>query len=403
MAEPVSGQVLPPEETEFGTVHRFPIVERFKGEWASQVTYTADEWLIHGIIPAASYALLIGRRGSAKSFLALDIAFRGACGSHFFGQKCETFGTIYFVGEKKGRFGKRVQAWIKASRQPDPAVMIVPRVPNVLLEADVDDVIAFIERQKPHFERRGAPLRCIMLDTLVRSIGGQSDSDFEVAGTATEAFQRIVDATGVTVMPLHHMAKGLDQNTGRGAGVWEDAADSIIRIDRKPGEDIRTITLSKQSDEADGLEFAFGLDVIEVGQDPQGRVVSSCIIRKAALPDPGGFGLTKTPKLSPAATMIMSAYNRLMNEGPKHPAPRVPGVHGGMHAVTPDDLRQKAYDIGLGGPPPEESADAKAKGKHSDNRRKAFTNGLEGALTAGLLRTEQGFIWDPKVRAGTGS
>jgi hypothetical protein len=388
------------EPTEFGVVHHFPLVERFRGSWASEVTFTSEEWLIFGMVPAASYALLIGRRGSAKSFLALDIAFRGACGSNFFGQKCETFGTIYFVGEKKGRFGKRVQAWIKASGKADPAVMIVDKVPNVLLEQDVDDVIAFIERQKPFFEARGVPLRMVIFDTLVRSIGGQSDSDFEVAGVATEAFQRIVDQTGVTVMPLHHMAKSMDQTTGRGAGVWEDAADSIIRIDRKPGEDIRTITLSKQSDEADGLEFAFGLEVVEVGEDDRGRVVSSCIIRKTAVPDPAGFGLTKAPRLSPAATMIMSAFNRLMGDGPKHPAPLVPGVHRGMQAVTPDDLRQKAYDIGLGGPPPEETADAKAKSKFSDNRRKAFTNGLEAAIAAGLLRTEKGFIWDPKTKSG---
>lgn len=391
------------EPTEFGIVHHWPLVERFRGEWAKEVVFAEEEWLIHGIIPAASYALLIGRRGSAKSFLALDAAFRGACGSNFFGQKCETFGTIYFVGEKKGRFGKRVQAWIQASGKPDPAVMIVSKVPNVTLDQDVDDVIAFIERMKPSFEERGAPLRMIMLDTLVRSIGGKSDSDFEVAGVATEAFQKIVDATGVTVMPLHHMAKNLDQTSGRGAGVWEDAADSIIRIDRKPGEDIRTVTLSKQSDEADGLEFAFGLEVIEVGTDAGGRSVSSCIIRKTAVPDPTvGGSLTKTPRISPAATMIMSAFNRLMNEGPKHPAPMVPGVHGGMQAVTPDDLRQKAYDIGLGGPAPESGADDKTKMKFGDNRRKAFTNGLQAALAAGLLRTEKGFIWDPKTKAGIG-
>lgn len=391
------------EPTEFGTLHQFPLVERFRGSWASDVTFTSEEWLIHGIVPARSYVLLIGRRGSAKSFLGLEAAFRGACGSNFFGQKCEKFGTIYFVGEKKGRFGKRVRAWIQASGKPDPAVMVVDKVPNLLLDQDVDEVIAFIERQKPAFEERGAPLGVIMLDTLVRSIGGANDSDFEVAGHATEAIQRIIDATGVTVMPLHHMAKSLDQTTARGAGVWEDAADSIIRIDRKPGADVRTVTLSKQSDEADGLEFGFGLEVVEVGQDDRGRIVSSCIIRKCAVPDPVvGSGLSKTPKLSPAAQMIMAAFNRLMNEGPHHPAPMVAGVHGGMRAVTPDDLRQKAFDIGLGGPPPEDGAEAKEKAKFSDNRRKAFTNGLQAAIAAGMLRTEKSLIWDPQAKGRVG-
>lgn len=390
------------EPSEFGTVHHFPLVERFRGSWASDVTFTSEEWLIHGIIPARSYALLIGRRGSAKSFLALEAAFRGACGSNFFGQKCEKFGTIYFVGEKKGRFGKRVRAWIQASGKPDPAVMIVDKVPNLLLDQDVDDVIAFIERQKEAFESRGAPLGVVMFDTLVRSIGGANDSDFEVAGHATEAIQRIIDATGITVMPLHHMAKSLDQTTARGAGVWEDAADSIIRIDRKPGADVRTVTLSKQSDEADGLEFGFSLEVVDVGMDDRGRSVSSCIIRKCAVPDPVVGSLVKTPKLSPASTMIMSAFNRMMNEGPKHPAPKVAGVHGGMQAVTPDDLRQKAYDIGLGGPPPEDGANDKDRAKFADNRRKAFSNGLSGCISAGLLRTEKGFIWDPQTKPGVG-
>ena len=388
------------EPTEFGTVHHFPLVERFRGSWASDVTFTPDEWLVHGIIPAASYCLLIGRRGSAKSFLALEIAFRGACGSNFFGQKCETFGTIYFVGEKKGRFGKRVQAWMHSAKKPDPAVMVVERVPNLLLDQDVDDVIAFIERQKPAFEERGAPLRMVMLDTLVRSIGGANDSDFEVAGNATEAIQRIVDETGVTVMPMHHMAKSLDQMTACGAGVWEDAADSIIRIDRKPGADIRTVTLSKQSDDADGLEFGFGLEVVEVARDDKGRPVSSCIVRRSAVPDPAVAGLTKTPKLSPAAQMIMSAFSRLLNEGTKHPAPMVPGVHHGMVAVTEHDLRNKAYDMGLGGGGDDRDANEQARMRHLDARRKAFARGLESLLGSHMLRSEKGFIWDPKARGG---
>ena len=364
----------------------------FTASWPEECEPEAEEWLIHGLVPVRSYVLLYGRRGAAKSFLALDLCSRSSLGAKVLGQASEKFGTIYFVGEKKSRFGKRVKAWRIASGKDRPNVMFAWGTPNLLDDESVSATIRYINDSRPGFEARGVKLGMAIFDTLVRAIGGANDSDFEVAGKGTGAIQRIIDECGITVMPLHHMAKAKDADTARGAGVWEDAADSIIRIERKEDDPVRRVQLTKQSDEADGLEFGFKLEVVEVGTSPRGNAITSCIVRQTDVPDE--VGLTKTPKLSASAQKIMQAFYRLLDEGAVHPPPYVPGVHRGVQAVALNDLREKAYAIGLSAsaqPPPD--ADAKALERFANTRRAAFRTGMEALEAAKQVRQEQGFVW----------
>ncbi len=364
----------------------------FTASWPEECEPEAEEWLIHGLVPVRSYVLLYGRRGAAKSFFALDLCNRASLGAKVLGQLSEQFGTIYFVGEKKSRFGKRVKAWRLASGKDRPNVMFAWGAPNLLDEESVNATIRYINEQRPAFEARGVKLGMAVFDTLVRAIGGANDSDFEVAGKGTGAIQRIIDECGITVMPLHHMAKSKDADTARGAGVWEDAADSIIRIERKEDDPVRRIQLTKQSDEADGLEFGFKLEVVEVGTSPRGNAITSCIVRQTEVPDE--VGLNKAPRLSAAAQKVLQAIYRLLDDGVAHPPPPVPGVHRGVKTVALNDLREKAFAIGLSAaayPPPD--ADDKALERFANTRRKAFRDGLEALERAKQVRQEQGFVW----------
>lgn len=379
-------------------ISALPLVQPFIGSWFEECEHEAEEWLIEGMIPKRSYVLAYGRRGAAKSFFGIHVANTGACGGRFFGQACERFGTIYCVGEKKSRFGKRVKAWRIASGRDRLAVQYVWRAPNLLDEASVSEFIAFVNALRPEFEARGAPLGMIVLDTLVRAIGGANDSDFEVAGKATEAIQRIVDECGVTVMPLHHMAKSKEADTARGAGIWEDAADAIVRIERPEGEDLRRVQLTKQSDEADGLEWAFKLDIVEVGFSPKGRTITSCVVVQQEA-EPKASAKARPPKLSANAQKVLSAHNRLFDDGKAHPAPNVPGVGSNWLSVAHADLRAKAYSIGLAeAAHPGPDADLKRIHQWENTRRKAFRDGLELLEREGILRQEAGFVWDPKQK-----
>src|SRR5665213_632391 len=99
------------------TIVTFPPTEHFTraprttASWFEECQMEAEEWLIERLVPRGSYTGIFGRRGAAKSFLALDMVCCGAAGRPFLGEAAEKFGSVYCVGEKKSRFGKRIQAY----------------------------------------------------------------------------------------------------------------------------------------------------------------------------------------------------------------------------------------------------------------------------------------------------
>lgn len=343
--------------------------------WFEECTVEAEEWLVDGIVPQRSYTGIFGKRGSAKSFFALDLACRGALGLPFLGQDAERFGTLYCVGEKKGRFGKRVQAWKQAhdvARVP-AAVCFRWGCPNLLDEEAVSDFIAEVNALRPEFQRRGAPLGVLILDTLARCLKHANVSDADAAGSAVEAIQRIVDECGVTVIPLAHVAKSEGATTQKGAGEWEDAADALIRIDRKDQEPVRTVTLTKQSDEADGAAYAFELEVVEVGTSPKGRRVTSCVVREVDPPVNNAPG----KRLSGSARIAAEALGYLIDNHLTRLAPSLPGLKPGTHAVLVEDWRERAGTMGLW-----------EEGDSATNRRQKWHQAKVKVRDAGLVRIE---------------
>ncbi|WP_309603984.1 AAA family ATPase [Phenylobacterium sp.] len=364
--------------------------------WIEETTVGVEEWLIDGLVPRASYTGIFGRRGAAKSFLALDMACRGAAGLPFLGRETERFGSVYCVGEKKSRFGKRIEAWklTNGAERTPSGVLFRWGCPNLLDEAEVGDFIAEVSALRPEFIRRGAPLRAVFLDTLARCLKHRNVSDPDASGTAIEAIQRIVDECGVTVLPLAHVAKADGSLTQKGAGEWEDAADALIRIDRKEQEATRTVTLTKQSDEADGLAFAFELEVIDVGVSAGGKRINSCVIRQVEAPESGTSHAHV--RLNAAAMLVSRALSRLLDEGQAGFVPPAPGVDPGKtRGVTLDQLRDQAFALGLQRPsePPGDAPDVERR-KWLDARKKAFQRAVERLQEARKIRQEGNWVWE---------
>ena len=332
------------------------------------------EDLIQGILPKRGYVGLFGRRGTGKSFAAQDLVFRGAIGLPFLGRECERFGSIYCVGEKRARFGKRIEAWrIANPDQPPPPVCIRWSVPNLL---DYDAVGVFIAEAvalQADFARRGAPLGVIVFDTLARCLKHANVSDPDAAGTGIEAIARIIAECGVTVIPLAHTAQAEGSFSVKGAGEWEDAADALLRIDRKDNEPVRTLTVAKQSDDADGATFAFELDVIDLGATTTGRARTSCVIRATALEalQPA------SKKLRGPALIAGEALQFLFDHGVTHPTPPFPGIPGHWRAIRMQDWRERAFTTGL-----------VVEGDTAGNRRTKWSRAIAAAKEAKLVRIE---------------
>lgn len=382
-------------------ITQFPVAEAFakagpeiQSCWLEEVTTEPEEWLVERLLPRRSYTGMFGRRGAAKSFLALHLACCGALGEPFLGEEVERFGTLYCVGEKKARFGKRVEAWKLANNRNRIPMGVRLRwgVPNLLDDAEVEAFIQEVSDLKPAFAQRGAPLGLLAFDTLARCLKHANVSDPDAVGTALEAMQRIIDRCGVTVMPMAHMAKSAGSESQKGAGEWEDAADALIRIERKDDKSpLRIVTLTKQSDEADGLAYGFELEVVDVGATPRGRRVTSCVVRQVDLPESDG---TRTKPVSAPMAMVLAALGQLEDAGQTRDMGHVRGVKPGTRGVTHEALREAAYDKGLNRPSmPAEDAPQKQKTQWADTRRKAFQRAVEKLIEARKVRVEGDFVW----------
>ena len=367
MSSPV---VIPAEE-------RFLHIPRTSVSWFEECKSEAEEWLIDGLVGRASYTGIFGRRGSGKSFFGIEMVACGARGEPFLGRECERFGSIYCVGEKKARFGKRVEAWRIARAVDRLPVQFRWGVPNLLDEAEVGEFIAELLGARDAFSRRGAPLGMVVLDTLSRSLKGANVSDADAAGTAINSIQRIIDETGLAVCPMAHMAKAEGSTSQKGAGEWEDAADSLIRIERPDDGALRVVTLTKQSDEADGLEMGFELETVQVGTSPKGRSVTSCVVRTVDSP----LYNARASKLSPGAMIASEALTYLVDNfltvEPSARVVRDAGLRLGQRVVEVDRWKARALELGL------------CDREDSDtNKRQKWHVAKTGLIKAGVVKVE---------------
>lgn len=403
MSEPLGNNVRALPGTDFDPDAFTRRSEPPSGFWPEDAPIEAAEYLLDKWIPERATVYLFGRHGSLKSFLLVHLAFCGALGRPVMGYDTpEPFGTIIAVGEKKSRFGKRIVAWKLANDVTvNPPVYVRDGCPDL---TDADAVAAFISEvnaMKPQFERRGAPLRMIGLDTLSRALRAGNVSDPDTAQLAINAMQRIIDETGCTVLCTAHVAKAEGSDTIKGAGEFGDSADTYIRLERDKEAGIVTATLGKQSDGPDGLKFAFRFAPVIVGEGRRGDIWSGGI-DAADVPETPKGG-RRPDKAEEGARLIMGAFGRALDE--KAVPIRALGASGAKGVET-ERLRTWALDrMQFGGPAPIREADESEKDHAArlrtwrGSRNTAFNRALEYLRSGNRLRVEDGFAWEPYAKA----
>jgi AAA domain len=321
---------------------------RFWWAWEAEVAET--EWLIDKWLPAKSCVWLYGKHGAGKSFATLHMGMSLGTGQDWHGNRTfERTGVVYWNGEKKARFGKRVKSWMMAHR-PDqtPAVAFQDHALNLLDEGQLSAFIDGLQGMKDEFDRIGAPLGCVILDTLARCVGGANISENAVGNAVNAALQRVIDEVGVTVLCVAHVAKTEGADSIKGAGEFGDGADAYIRVEREKGSKLRTLHLGKQSDGEDGLQAAFEMDVIEVGEGRQGPIVSLAV-REV---DCEGLTLTSSSrsqgqKLTENDEKVLTAIRHFVDNDRTSAPPPYPGLPVGARLIRNDPLRDYAYDTGF--------------------------------------------------------
>lgn len=232
----------------------------------------APSWIVKGVLPRAELVVLFGESGSGKSFMALDLAARIARSEPWRGRKTRRGRVVYVAAEGAGGFRNRVVAYAQARELAltDLPLDIIDAAPNFLLKDDALDVARAIGRAD-----------LVIVDTWAQVTPGGNENAGEDMGKALAHCKGIHRATGATVLLIHHSGK----DASKGARGWSGlraAADAELEVIRMPtGRLLRT---SKQKDGDDGLEWGFGLEVVEIGRDEDDEPITSCVVVDQEIP-----------------------------------------------------------------------------------------------------------------------
>lgn len=194
------------------------------------------EPLIDNVLDQASVALLYGKWGTGKSFLALDWAACVATGRRWQGRQTHQRRVLYVAAEGAYGLKQRVEAWETGWKTeiPDDALHILRRPVNLTLgreAADLADLIA----------TNGYGL--VVLDTLARCMVGVDENSARDCGVVVDVLVRLREATpdgrGV-ILPVHHTGK--DGRTSRGSSAFEGGADTVYSLNIDEG----TVLLNRE-------------------------------------------------------------------------------------------------------------------------------------------------------------
>lgn len=181
-------------------------------------------WIIKDVIPEQSTVLLVGKTGSYKSFLALDMLLSISTGTETFGVLPLTGPTFYGAMEGRNSIKKaRRRAW-KAARGMDAPIseFYVGPAPIIGMPGEMQEFGDEIKRRCQH-ERP----KLIVLDTLSKCMAGLNENDAGDAGRFIRFCDSLVEAFGCSVIAIHHTGK--DEGRGaRGSSAFQAGFDTVL-------------------------------------------------------------------------------------------------------------------------------------------------------------------------------
>ena len=233
--------------------------------------------IVAGLLFRNTLAWLIGKSGSFKSFVALDLAAHVAAGRPWGSRKVWGGLVVYLVAEGAGGMPLRVRAWELTNGEMAPELIMLPRA------------VQIAGAGWPAFVAACAHLGPIMIvvDTQARVTVGVKENDNAEMGAMIERLDMLRRATGACVLVVHHIGRTGDD--ARGASAIDGAQDTELKLTRKGGDRAlkAVMTTDKQKEGPDDIEIDIRATLIDLGHDPlTGEPLSSLVTTPDLFGDP---------------------------------------------------------------------------------------------------------------------
>jgi hypothetical protein len=270
------------------------------------------EPLIDDVLDQGTVALLYGKWGTLKSFIAFDCAASVATGRSWQHRHTEQRRALYVAAEGAHGLKGRTDAWETGwhTTIPDGALDILPQPVNLTRPIDVANLAALISWGGYGF---------VVIDTLARCMVGADENSAKDCGEVVDALHRLRQQTpggrGV-VLGVHHTGK--DGKTFRGSSVFEAGADTVYsttrdgatiildREKRKDGPQVDMHRLKLEPVDATGS----GIISVSRGVEPNDRAETLLSHFRSHFGDRGAY----TTQLLEVAEMPRSTFFRALSD-----------------------------------------------------------------------------------------
>ena len=204
---------------------------RFYAEDVSEQEEGRDvPFLIPGLIPDQTTVLLVGAKGTFKSFIAHHLLLSLATNVDTFGQAARCGPTFYGAHEGRSEMRRsRRQAWetVNDWRGHEYPFFLMSG-PRVIFPEECEE---FREQIRIRLRSSSARICAIALDTVAKCMSGLDENSARDAGIFVGFCDSLVAEFQCPVVALHHTAKN-GQRGSRGSGALEAGFGTVIDIER---------------------------------------------------------------------------------------------------------------------------------------------------------------------------
>jgi|GEM_PF-546766 hypothetical protein len=300
---------------------------------------TEPRYLVKGIIPRESLAVVWGPPKCGKSFWTFDVAMHVALNWSYRERRVQQGPVVYCAFEGQNGFEARAEAF----RQTFPIETSDP-VPFYLEPLTLDLVADYAELIAVIGQQLGAtPPVLVVLDTLNRSLRG-SENDSKDMSAYISAADAIREAFHCSVVIVHHC--GIDGTRPRGSTALTGAVDAQLSVKRDASDAI-IVEVEFMKDGAAGDIIGSRLKQVDVGRDQDGEPITSCVIEPVDVaPIAAGSEARLTPNQQTMFSILHAAGNRGLSLEDWNEQARTVGI-GTKRPATLLDIRMALKAKGL--------------------------------------------------------
>lgn len=313
---------------------------KFFDECASE---PAKPWLIKGVLALDEDSSWYGPAGSLKSTLLTDIGVHGAAGRDWRSHKIKMrFGTVYFAFERAGLTRRRLAAYAKRDGLKNLPIAVADEIIDLIDDSCVQKIVDTIKAAEGRF---GLAVGLAIFDTWAKGVaaGGGDEDKAQHINVVAANLKRVHEQLGhpIHLATIGHTGK--DETKGdRGSSAKTGHIDFGVQIS---GDKVKTATITKANDLAEGVLTSFMGEEVTVGTDAEGDALTAFIVSPMAVQAPP----EAASRLSDRQVLAMDALRNAIKE------------HGQKGAVAVDQWRDEMFRSG--------ALDRNAKNPRSDFKR----------------------------------